>query len=150
MHKFIWRLYLAVLPGLAGMVYAEEAQQDQAADEPIEEITVIDKRYNSVSIPRSFGSSRIRDWQAPDNRTLIIEITGGDKYKATFMSPCTGIRFTDTIAFSTMGPFELDSHTSVLLPGGERCYFKDLVVYTKEEEERDRQARKDKDNNKEE
>lgn len=147
MHRLILRWWLLVLSCMAGMVYAEEAQQDQAVDE---EITVIDKRYNSVSIPRSFGSSRIRDWQAQDNRTLIIEIAGGDKYKATFMSPCTGIDFTDTIAFSTMGPFELDSHTSVLLPGGERCYFKDLAVYTKEEEERDQQARKDKDNNKEE
>jgi len=85
-------------------------------------------------VPRSFGSSRIRDWHAPDDRTLIIELIGREKLRATFMSPCIGIRHTETLAFVSRGPFELDRYSSVLLPDGQRCYFSDLAVYTETDE----------------
>lgn len=115
---------------LAAAVYAgEKASPGQ------EEMLVIEKKPKAVSVPESFGSSRLRDWFVLDNRNLVVEVTGGKKYKATLMGPCTGLRFTDTIAFETSGPFELDRWTTIHLPGGETCYVKELTPY---EEEADR------------
>ncbi len=140
MNMRIFSLVLLLFFGLVVPVSGDQQAERQtaAADAgEVEELTVIDKRYRSPTVPRSFGSSRIRDWHAPDNLTLIIELIGRQKLKATFMSPCTGIRFTDTLAFVSRGPFELDRHSSVLLPDGQRCFFRDLVVYVEEDEEWD-------------
>ena len=131
-------LFLLFLNSTISMAFAEIPQPDADAkdtEEGTEEVTVVDKRYSDTSIPRSFGSSQIRNWYAPDNNSLIIEVQGKRKYKATFSMPCHGIRFTDSIGFRTTGPFELDRSTQVLLPDGERCYFKDLVVYSDGQEE---------------
>jgi len=75
------------------------------------------------------GSSDIRGWYAPDESTLIISTFSHGRFKATLAAPCPGIRHADSIGFSTMGPFELDSSTTVVLPDGRRCRFRDLVGY---------------------
>lgn len=133
-HSRITELILAaVLYSCLNLAFAEGNDEKPSDNvEPEEEITVIDKRYKSPSVPRSFGSSMIRDWHAPDNKTLIIDVGARGKFKATFMSSCPGIRFTETIAFSTMGPFELDKSTKVILPDGRSCYFKTLELYVDE------------------
>ena len=117
-------------------VLAEEGIQKNGPDE--EEVVVIEKKDRDVGIHRGFGSSTIRDWYVLDSRNIVIEANGLEKYKATFMNACTGIRFTDSIGLATMGPFELDKSTRIILPDGQRCYIKELVPYTAEMEKQDR------------
>jgi len=112
---------------------AEPSDDDQDADE---EILVIEKKPEVINVPSTFGSSRIRNWYVLDNRTLIIQVTGRQKYKATLMNSCPGLRFTDSIGFATMGPWELDKWTTIHLPGGERCYVKELTRYQEPEEDK--------------
>ena len=107
-----------------------------------EEIRVIEKK-NDVSIPQSFGSSQIDDWYVLDNKNIVIE-AARKKYKATFMSSCSGIRFTDSIGLVTMGPYELDKTTTVILPDGRRCHIKELIPYTADMEKQDREAKEKK------
>ena len=125
MKTFLFLLAALMTFSLSAAVQAEE----KAAVHPDETILVIEKKPRAVSIPKAYGSSRLQDWFVLDSRHLIIEVTGGKKYKATLMNACTGLRFTDSIGFSTMGPFELDKWTTILLPGGERCYIKELTPY---------------------
>ena len=92
-------------------------------------------------VRETFGSSDIKDWYAPDEQTLIIGTHGHGKFRATFANSCTGIRYTETLGFSTQGPFELDRSTVVVLPDGQRCFFRELSAYSPEQEQLDRAAR---------
>ncbi len=96
------------------------------------EMTVREKRPDGIPVPETFGSSRLRDWNVLDGRNLVIELHDGRKYKASLMSYCHGLPFTDVLGFSTRGPFELDEWTTLYLPDGERCYVKELTPYTEE------------------
>ena len=89
-------------------------------------------------VPATFGSSDISDWYAPDNETIVINTYSHGKFKGRFMNRCQGVRFADTLGFSTMGPYELDSSTSIVLPDGTRCALRELAPYSDEEEKRDR------------
>ena len=87
----------------------------------------------------TFGSSDIQGWHAPDNRTLVIRTYTHGNFKAMLLGPCTGIRFAETLGFSTPGPYELDSSTSLVLPDGSHCAFRTLERYTEEDEKRDQE-----------
>ncbi len=91
-----------------------------------ERITLFDRDAPDVVIHSGFGSPRVRSWRVVDNSTLVIQVTGSPDLVATFMSPCHGIRFAETLGFATMGPFELDRTTTVILPDGRRCPLKEL------------------------
>lgn len=93
-------------------------------------------------VPATYGSSDIRDWYAPDNETLIISTYSHGKFKGAFMNRCQGVRFAESLGFSTLGPYELDASTTIVLPDGRRCAFRELVPYSEEEERRDREERK--------
>ncbi|MBI2993738.1 MAG: hypothetical protein HYY48_06115 [Gammaproteobacteria bacterium] len=92
-------------------------------------------------IRETFGSSDIKDWYAPDDRTLVIGTYAHGKFLGTFANLCTGIRYANALGFSTQGPFELDRSTAIVLPDGQRCFFKDLSAYSLEQEIQDRAAR---------
>jgi|GEM_PF-6739251 len=120
----------AVLTALITVTLTCAAQaEEKAANKPEANIMVIEKKPKPVSIPKAYGSSSLWDWFVLDNRHMVVELNNGDKYLATFMSPCNGLRFTDTVAFETSGPFELDRWTTIHLPDGERCFVKDLTPY---------------------
>jgi hypothetical protein len=78
-------------------------------------------------LPSTWGSSNIRDWYAIDDTSIVIRTHGYGSFQGTFMGDCTGIRFTDTLGFSTRGPYELDPSTVIVLPDGRRCAFRELV-----------------------
>lgn len=118
-------LFLAVLPVILPAFLLAAGTENQDVKE---ELTVIEKKPR-ISIPETYGSSKLTNWYVLDNRNLVIEVNNREKYKATLMNSCTGLRFTDTIGFSTMGPFELDKWTSIILPDGHRCYIKELTRY---------------------
>lgn len=113
--------------------------QEQRPEEVKDEIVVIRKqeRQPEVRVPQSFGSSQIRNWHAPDSKTLIIETSRGD-FKATFANNCSGILFAESIGFESSGGNALDKFTRIVLPDGQTCFFDDLVVY-----EPDREPRQD-------
>ena len=90
------------------------------------------KPVEKVRIPEIFGTRQIKDWQAIDNKSIIIDTYSYGKYKATFTMICNGIPFTETIGFLTQGPYALDEHTTIVLSNGERCLIKELVPYNEE------------------
>jgi hypothetical protein len=67
---------------------------------------------------------RIRDWSAKDDKTLLVKSLDGSTYRAEFMGPCTGLRFSNTIGFVTHGLSELDKYAGIVLHDGTRCTFR--------------------------
>lgn len=94
-----------------------------------------EEKQGRVVIHSTFGSSDIKNWRALDNSSLVIETYSHGDFLASFSQPCTGIRFTDTLGFSTMGPFQLDKSTKIVLPGGRWCHFKSLEPYEQDKAE---------------
>ena len=90
-------------------------------------------------IPATFGSSDISDWYAPDNETIVINTYGHGRFKGKFMNRCQGVRFAETLGFATMGPYELDASTRIVLPDGSRCALRELVPFSDEEDRRARE-----------
>lgn len=130
-----------LLVTLVAPVNAQTPATKQAESTPTEDVRIIERQNRPISIHKSFGSNQIRDWQVLDDNNMVIEAVGRKKYKATFMTPCNGIRYTYVIALANQGPFELDQFTTVILPDGERCPIKELVPYTAEMEQQDKEQK---------
>src|SRR5690606_19655341 len=77
---------------------------------------------------------RVKNWRVVDDSTMVIDTVGHGELVATFMTPCRGIRYAEALGFATMGPFEIDKTTKVVLPDGRRCHFKELKPLLKLEE----------------
>jgi hypothetical protein len=122
----IWQIgaVLILAAGLSACTGQSPRQERES-----EQVTLFKTGDESVVIHSTFGSSDIKNWRAVDNNTLIIETYRHGRLVATFFSPCPGIRYAETIGFSTMGPFDLDRSTTVILPDGQRCHFKELKPY---------------------
>lgn len=73
---------------------------------------------------------RIKNWKAPDSKTLIIETYGKRTYEVKFRPSCFGLRNADTIAFVTRGTDDLDNFSSIILPDGTRCLFDSVTPVT--------------------
>lgn len=124
------KLLTAALAALMTVILTSTAWAgDKPAAASDHNVVVIEKKPKPVSVPKTFGSSRLWDWFVLDNTHMVVELDNGDKYLATFMGPCHGLRFTDSVAFETSGPFELDRWTTIHLPDGESCFVKDLTPY---------------------
>jgi hypothetical protein len=123
------KLSLLLLSITAWILVPTEVFAQDATKEAADEIIVIEKKPNIVQVPSTFGSTRLRNWFVLDSSTLVIEIDGDKKYKATLANRCHGLRFTDTLGFATSGPFELDKWTTIYLPDGERCHIRELTPY---------------------
>lgn len=94
-----------------------------------------EEKDGSVVIHSSIsGTSDIKNWRVLDNSHIVFETYQHGDLIATFMMPCHGIRFTDTIGISTLGPFELDKFARVSLPDGGWCQIKELKPFEKLEE----------------
>lgn len=93
-----------------------------------DEVQVLGEPGAAPSLPKTVGSSDIKDWYAPDSKTLIINTYGHGRFKATLSGGCAGIRSAETLGFTTTGPYELDGSTTVVLPDGARCGFSDLIA----------------------
>lgn len=100
----------------------------------IEQVVLFEKDAADVAIPSGFGSSRVKNWRVVDDSTMVIDTVGHGELVATFMTPCRGIRYAEALGFATMGPFEIDRTTRVILPDGRRCHFKELKPLIKLDE----------------
>lgn len=65
----------------------------------------------------------IKDWRAVDRETLYVEGRNNRWFKVTFMGPCTGIMFTETIGFATDATGDLDKFSSIFVDG-RQCHFR--------------------------
>lgn len=133
MNRLAFLLAATLTLPVAAAVQAE----DKPAPHPDDNMVVIAKKPDVVSIPRIPGSSQLQNWFVLDNRNIVVEVANGRYYKATLMNSCPGLRFTDRLGFSTQGPFALDKWTTLHLPDGTRCYVKDLAPYTRPAREAD-------------
>ena len=114
-------LSLALVWLLAVPAGADDGVEDQTRVQVAKE-----QRGDDVVVRARYGSSDIRDWRAVDNSTLIVDTYSRGELVATFTQPCLGIDSAETLGFTTMGPFELDQSTKVILPNGFRCQFESL------------------------
>jgi hypothetical protein len=82
--------------------------------------TTADVAQPNAQIPRI----RIRDWSVPNDHTIIVVSDDGTRYRAQTIGPCTGLNFTNRLAFVNRGGFQqIDRFSSVVLDDGTRCTF---------------------------
>ena len=68
--------------------------------------------------------SRIRNWSAPNDHTVIMVADDGTRYRAETMGPCQGLDFANRVAFVNRGGFQqIDRFSTVELGDGTRCSF---------------------------
>jgi hypothetical protein len=73
-----------------------------------------------ASIPFvSFGG--INDWQADHDRGLWVQDLHRHWYYATFMGPCQGLNFTNSIGFDARHTDTFDRFSTVIVPGWGKC-----------------------------
>jgi hypothetical protein len=60
----------------------------------------------------------VRDWRADGDKGLWVQSNGRRWYYASFLFPCTGLRFADTIGFESDAADRLDRWSRVRVPGG--------------------------------
>lgn len=63
----------------------------------------------------------IRDWQGDSDKGMWVQGSDRHWFYATFMAPCLGLPFTETVGFVTGPSGELDKWSSVLVRGESRC-----------------------------
>ena len=75
---------------------------------------------SGAQVPRS----RIRDWSAPNDHTVIMVSDDGTRYRAETIGPCQGLDFANRVAFVNRGGFQqIDRFSSIELGDGTRCAF---------------------------
>ena len=90
------------------------------------------QRYEQASLQTSPAdaellSYRIRNWNAIDDHTLMIESMDGHQYRAETLGPCFGLNTAPRVGFSNRGDFQqIDRFSSVVLPDGSRCSFQNF------------------------
>ena len=94
---------------------------------------------------------RIYSWNAPDNRTLIVENDTHQKFKLDLMGICPGLTFEESLAFRSPG----GSYLTCITPGDSvffhdvgmetRCIISKVTPYTAEMEKADKAAKEAKD-----
>ena len=73
----------------------------------------------------------LKEWNAPNDHTVIFVTTDGTRYRAETLGPCMGLNFAPGVAFTNRGGFnQIDRFSSVILNDGTRCPFQsfDKVV----------------------
>ena len=73
-----------------------------------------------------FANSSIRSWRAPERDVLLIEANRGRWYRAEFLGPCNGLRFTEAIGFDVNSNGRFDRFSSVITRD-QRCRVRSLV-----------------------
>ena len=90
------------------------------------------QRYEQASLQTSAAkaellSYRIRNWNAIDDHTLMIESMDGQQYRAETLGPCFGLNSAPRVGFSNRSGFQqIDRFSSVVLPDGSRCSFQNF------------------------
>lgn len=90
---------------------------------------------------------QIWSWNAPDNKTLIVEDNWHQKWKLSLMATCINLSFKERVGFQTIGGFTglscLSKGDNVLVrnPGfPQRCPITSIVPYTPQMDAADKAA----------
>jgi hypothetical protein len=62
----------------------------------------------------------IRDWRAADDRTLYVQDSHRQWYRATLFAPCIDLVFAQSVGFETRGGDTFDRFSTIRVRG-ERC-----------------------------
>jgi hypothetical protein len=68
----------------------------------------------------AFASKNIWNWQVIDNRTVLIETTSHKWYKATLLSPCIDLPYSERIGFQSNADGSFDKFGAIQTRGT-RC-----------------------------
>jgi len=97
--------------------------------------------------PNCLEISQIYNFNAPDNKTLVVEDNTHNKFKVSLMGYCQGLTFKEGIAFKSVGGTGLSclaAGDNVLVhnfgTGGQRCPIRSVVPYTAEMQKADADA----------
>jgi Family of unknown function (DUF6491) len=108
---------------LAGLTLAGCAAHGPAPESRYDDASLITK----PAVDAELMSYRIRNWNAPNDHTLILEGADGQQYRAETLGPCFGLDYTSRLGFSNRGGFQtVDRFSSVVLPDGTRCAFQNF------------------------
>jgi len=79
----------------------------------------------------------IYSWNAPDNRTLIVEDNLHQKFKLSLMGYCPNVTFKERVGFRSRGAMRLtcmspgdDVVVNNMGSGSQRCPIQSIVAYT--------------------
>jgi hypothetical protein len=72
-------------------------------------------------------TSRVRNWSAPNDHTLMIQAVDGRRYQAHLFGSCPGLTFANQLAYDTRGMNQIDRFATVVLPDGTRCPFQSFT-----------------------
>ena len=91
--------------------------------------------------------ANIYNWDALDNRTVIVEDDFHKKFKLTLMTPCLNMQYHERLGFKTFGATQLacvsrgDEILSGSPIGPQHCPISKIEVYTPEMEKADKDAK---------
>ncbi len=105
-----------------------------------------------LSLPASAGrvclrQDQIHGWNAPDDRTVIVEDDFRKKFKLTLMTTCQELRFHERLGFKSFGNPGIncitpgDEIVSGSAIGPQRCAITTIELYTPEMEKADKAAK---------
>jgi hypothetical protein len=100
----------------------------------------------ALAAPSCLQLGQIYSWNAPNDKTLIVEDNWHQKFKLSLLGPCMNLTFKERVGFKSFGGTELSCLSkgdSVLVrePGfPQRCPIVDIVPYTPQMESADKAA----------
>lgn len=101
----------------------------------------------AMAAPSCLQIGQIWSWNAPDNKTLIVEDNWHAKWKLSLMGSCINLSFKERVGFQSIGGFGgltcLSKGDNVLVrnPGfPQRCPITSIVPYTSQMEAADKAA----------
>jgi hypothetical protein len=100
-----------------------------------------------LAAPSCLQLGQIYSWNAPDNKTLIVEDNWHQKFKLSLMGYCQNLTFKERIGFKAFGGTQLSclskgDYVLVRDPGfPQRCPIMDIVPYTPQMEAADKAAK---------
>lgn len=101
----------------------------------------------ATAAPSCLEIGEIWNWDAPNDRTVIVEDNWHQKFKLTLMTKCINLTFKDRVEFKLIGEYTrlacISKGDEVLVhdPGmPQRCPIVDVVRYTPEMEKADKAA----------
>lgn len=90
--------------------------------------------------------ANIYNWNALNDRTIIVEDDFHQKFKLTLMTPCLHLQYRETIGFKSFGATALscvsrgDDIVSRSMIGPQRCPISNIEPYTADMEKADKAA----------
>ena len=101
----------------------------------------------ALAAPSCLQIGQIWNWNAPDNKTIIVEDNWHQKWKLSLMGPCINLTFKERVGFQSIGGFGgltcLSKGDNVVVrdPGfPQRCPIMNIVPYTPQMEAADKAA----------